>query len=70
MKLSLYGTLIEENDVNAYGSAIFFISNDVTGTLHIENSVIRNNHGGAWYALPGISMMTGTKQEIINSTIQ
>jgi len=70
MTLSLYGTLIEENDVNAYGSAIFLVSNDHTGTLHIENSTLRNNHGGSWYTLPGISMFTDTKQEIINSTIQ
>ena len=70
MTLSLYGTLIEENDVNAYGSAIFLVSNDHTGTLHIENSTLRNNHVGSWYTLPGISMFTDTKQEIINSTIQ
>jgi hypothetical protein len=68
--LSLYGTLIEENTVNAYGSAIFFVSNNHDGTLHIENSVIRNNHGGSWYTLPGISMHSDTRQEIINSIIQ
>ena len=68
--LSLYGTLIEENDVNAYGSAIFLVSNNHTGTLHIENSTLRNNHGGSWFTLPGISMFSDTKQEIINSTIQ
>jgi len=70
IKLSLYGTLIEENYVNAYGSAIFFVSNNHDGTLHIENSVLRNNHGGSWYFLPGISGFSDTKQEIINSTIQ
>jgi len=70
MKLSLYGTLIEENAVNAYGAAIFLVSNNHDGTLHIENSVLRNNHGGSWYVLPGISMFDDTKQEIVNSTIQ
>jgi hypothetical protein len=70
MTLSLYGTLIENNEVNSYGSAIFFISNDHTGTLHIEDSVIRNNRGGSWYELPGISMFSDTVQEIINSTIE
>jgi hypothetical protein len=70
MTLALYGTLIENNEVNSYGSAIFFISNDHTGTLHIEDSVIRNNFGGSWYELPGISMHSDTTREIINSTIE
>ena len=70
LKLSLYGTLIEENYVNAYGSAIFMVCDDHIGTLHIENSVLRSNHGGSWYFLPGISGFSDTKQEIINSTIQ
>jgi hypothetical protein len=70
MTLALYGTLIEHNEVNAYGSAIFFVSNDHTGTLHIEDSVLRNNIGGSWYTLPGISMHSDTTRQIINSTIQ
>ncbi|MBU1237306.1 MAG: hypothetical protein KJ634_01375 [Gammaproteobacteria bacterium] len=70
MTLALYGTLIEHNEVNAYGSAIFFVTNDHTGDLHIEDSVIRNNVGGSWYTLPGISMHSDTAREIINSTIE
>jgi hypothetical protein len=70
MTLALYGTLIENNQVNTHGSAIFFITNDHTGTLHIEDSVIRNNSGGYWYELPGISMHSDTNRQIVNSTIQ
>jgi hypothetical protein len=70
MTLALYGTLIEENQVNAYGSAIFFVTNDHSGTLHIEDSVLRHNLGGSWYELPGISMHSDTPRQIINSTIQ
>jgi hypothetical protein len=70
MTLALYGTLIEHNTVNAYGSAIFFVSNNHTGTLHVEDSVIRNNTGGSWYELPGISMFSDTIRQIVNSTIQ
>lgn len=70
LTLSIYGTLIENNQVNAYGSAIFFICNDRIGTLHIEDSTIRNNLGGSWYTLPGISMHSETVQEIVNSTLQ
>jgi hypothetical protein len=68
--LSLYGTKIEYNQVNAFGSAIFFISNNHTGTLHIENSVLRKNIGGSWYTLPGISMHEDTKRDVINSIIE
>ena len=70
MTLALFGTRIEENTVNTHGSAIFFVSNDHTGTLHIEDSVIQNNRGGSWYALPGISMHSDTRREIINSTLK
>jgi hypothetical protein len=70
MTLALYGTLIKDNEVNSYGSAIFFISNDHTGALHIEDSVISRNLGGSWYELPGISMHSDTTRQIINSTIE
>jgi hypothetical protein len=53
-----------------HGSAIFFITNDHTGTLHIEDSLIRKNSGGYWYELPGISMHSDTNRQIVNSTIQ
>ncbi|MBN1128452.1 MAG: hypothetical protein JXA71_05665 [Chitinispirillaceae bacterium] len=70
MTLSLCGTLIEHNKVTTHGSAIFFITNDHTGSLVIANSVIRNNTGGSWYELPGISMHPDTRREITNSTIE
>jgi hypothetical protein len=70
MTLSLCGILIEYNQVNAYGSAIFFVTNDHTGNLVITNSIIRNNSGGSWYTLPGISMHSDTRRDITNSTIE
>jgi hypothetical protein len=70
MTLSLCGTLIEQNRVNAYGAAIFFVSNNHDGTLRIEDSVIRDNIGGSWHILPGISMHDDTVQIINNSIIE
>jgi hypothetical protein len=70
MTLSLCGTLIEHNEVNAYGSGIFFVSNNHEGTLAIEDSVVRSNTGGGWNVLPGISMHDDTAQSTINSTIE
>ena len=70
MTLSLCGCLIDSNQVNAFGSAIFFVTDDHSGSIVIQNSVIRNNIGGSWYVLPGISMFDDTKRTIVNSTIE
>jgi hypothetical protein len=70
MTLSVCGTRIEANEVNAYGSAIFFVSNNHEGTLRVEDSVIRDNVGGGWNVLPGISMHEDTEQITQNSIIE
>lgn len=71
MTLTILGTLIEKNRVNAYGSAVFFVTNDHTGDIRIDNSVIQNNAGGSWYPVhPGISMHSDTKCVVTNSTIK
>ncbi len=70
MTLSICGTLIEHNDVKAYGSGIFFVTNDHSGDIRIVDSVVRDNTGGAWNVLPGISMHDDTKRDIRNSTIE
>jgi hypothetical protein len=70
MTLSVCGTRIEQNQVNAYGSAIFFVSNNHDGTLRIQDSVITDNTGGGWNVLPGISMHEDTAQVMSNATIE
>ena len=71
MTLTIQGSLIEKNEVNAFGSAVFFVSNDHTGNIKIDSSVIHNNIGGSWYPLyPGISMHSDTKCEVTNSTVE
>jgi hypothetical protein len=68
--LSVCGTRIERNEVNAYGSAIFFVSNSHTGVLRVEDSVIRDNEGGGWNVLPGISMHEDTERLTVDSIIE
>jgi hypothetical protein len=71
MTLSIGGTRIEHNVVNAYGAAIFFVTNDHTGDIRIEDSVIRENSGGSWYPLyAGISMHGDTPCVVVNSVIE
>ncbi|WP_434388526.1 hypothetical protein [Melittangium boletus] len=71
MTLSLCGTRIEHNEVNAHGSAIFFVSNDHSGDVRIDRSVIRDNTGGSWYAkFPQISSHADTPIVVTQSTIE
>ena len=71
MTLSLCGTIIEENEVNAHGSAIFFVSNDHSGNIVIDRSTITNNRGGSWYpTYPQISNHDDTPIEVTDSVIE
>ena len=71
MTLTVLGTLIEYNEVNEHGSAIFFVSNDHTGNIVIDNSVITNNSGGSWYPVfDGISMHSDTPIAVTDSIIE
>jgi hypothetical protein len=71
MTLSVCGTRIENNEVNAHGSAIFFVSNDHSGNVVIDRSVITNNIGGSWYpTYPQISNHSDTPIDVTTSIIR
>lgn len=71
MTLSLCGTAVEANDVVQHGSGIFFVTNNHTGDVRIENSVVRGNTGGTWYAVqPQISTHDDTPIVVVNSVIE
>lgn len=70
MTLTVLGCLMEYNEVNAYGAAIFFVTNDHSGNIIIRSTTIRDNIGGSWHILPGISMHDDTRRDITNSTIE
>jgi hypothetical protein len=70
MTLSLCGTVIENNHVNAHGAAIFFISNNHTGNIELEDTTIRNNCGGSWYQEVGISRHEDTPVSESNVTYE
>jgi len=71
MTLVVLGSRIEQNEVNAYGSAIFFVTNDHSGNIKIHDSTIRNNIGGSWYPVyPAISMHRDTQIDVKNSVIE
>ncbi|ACY14126.1 hypothetical protein [Haliangium ochraceum] len=71
MTLSLCGTLIEHNEVVQHGSAIFFVSNDHSGDVRIDQSIITDNSGGSWYpTYPQISGHSDTPIEVSDSTLE
>ncbi|MGQ1911252.1 hypothetical protein ACT3CE_15880 [Marinifilum sp. RC60d5] len=71
MSLNISGSKIEYNEVVQHGSAIFFVTNDHSGDIKINNSVIQNNIGGSWYPVyPAISMHSDTQIEVNNSIIE
>jgi hypothetical protein len=68
MTLSVCGTRIERNRVNAFGSGIFFVSNNHDGVLSLDRSIVRKNRGGGWNVLPGVSMHEDTVQDVVSTT--
>lgn len=71
MTLSLCGTRIEDNEVVTHGSAIFFVSNDHSGDIRIDRSVITHNLGGSWYpTYPQISNHDDTPITVTDSVIE
>lgn len=71
MTLRVYGSKIIQNEVNAFGSAIFFVSNNRTGNIVIRDSYIKDNIGGSWYTqFNGISAHDDTPIEVVDSVIE
>ena len=69
--LNVAGTLIENNKANEGGSAIFFVSNNKTGTITITNSITRNNPRGTFETanLPGFYVIAKQPAVIVDSQI-
>jgi hypothetical protein len=71
MTLSLCGVAIHDNNVVQHGASIFFVTNNHTGDVRIDRSVLTNNTGGSWYTqYPTISAHDDTPIEVIDSTIE
>lgn len=70
MVLTVDGSQLSGNQVNAFGSAIFFVSDNHTGSIAITDSTITGNIGGSWYpAYPQISAFADTPITVTNSKI-
>ena len=70
LTLSVCGSVLERNQAEAFGAAIFFVSNNHDGTLRIRDSRVSGNLGGSWHVLPGIAMHDDTRREIVGSVLE
>ena len=69
--LNVTSSLIENNMANEGGSAVFFVSNNMTGSITIKDSITRNNPRGTFETpnLPGFYVIAKGPAQIINSQI-
>lgn len=68
--LSLCGTEMTDNDAIEGGGAIFFVSNNRTGHLRIDRSVLRRNPSHGFETLPGIFVLAAEPPIVTASTIE
>ena len=69
--LNIISSLLENNQANEGGSAVFFVSNNMTGSLTVEDSLTRKNPRGTFETpdLPGFYVIAKGPAQLINSQI-
>jgi hypothetical protein len=70
--LTLDGTVVENNHAEEGGGAVFFVSNDRTGTMTVRNSRLSHNRSDGFETagLPGIFFLGATHPTITASTLK
>ncbi|GIH16937.1 hypothetical protein Raf01_51090 [Rugosimonospora africana] len=69
--LKIAGSIIENNHANEGGGAVFYVSNDRTGTMSIDSSTLRGNRSDGFETsgLPGIFFLGAHKPTVTGSTL-
>src|SRR5512140_2305051 len=69
--MNITSSLLENNKANEGGSAVFFVSNDKSGTITITDSITRNNPKGTFEtpSLPGFYVIAKQPAKVVNSQI-
>jgi hypothetical protein len=69
--IRIAGSIIEHNDAVEGGGAVFFVSNDRTGTMSIEDSILRNNRSDGFETrgYPGIFFLGASPPTTPGSTL-
>ena len=66
----ILGTLIEDNAANEGGGGVFYVSNDRSGNLIIDDSVLRRNVSGRFENYPGIFYLGSGPPQITDSVVE
>jgi hypothetical protein len=69
--LRIAGCVVSDNHAREGGGAVFFVSNDRTGTLTIEGSTLRHNPNDQFHTagLPGIFFLGARPPTVSHSTL-
>jgi hypothetical protein len=69
--LNITSSLLENNMANEGGSAVFFVSNNKTGSISLTDSITRNNPRGAFETadLPGFFVIAKAPAQLNNSQV-
>jgi predicted outer membrane repeat protein len=72
MSLSIGGSLFEDNHANEGGGAIFFVSDDRTGTMAVTHSTLErdSNQGFQTAGLPGIFFLGARRPTVTHSNLR
>jgi hypothetical protein len=70
--LTLCGVSMHDNTANEGGGAIFFVSNDRSGSLVIQDSVLSHNPSAGFetQGYPGIFVLASGPPTVMNSTLE
>ena len=72
MTLTIAGSEFTDNHANEGGGAIFFVSNDRTGTMSIRSSTLTDNPNDVFHTpgLPGIYFLGARRPTITRSVLR
>lgn len=72
MSLSIGGSVFESNHANEGGGAIFFVSDDRSGTLAIRHSTLKSNHNDRFQTagLPGVFFLGARRPTVTESVLR
>jgi hypothetical protein len=70
--VTIAGSVIENNHANEGGGAVFFVSNDRTGTMRIEGSTLRRNPSDKFETrgFKGIFFLGARNPTVVDSTLE
>jgi hypothetical protein len=68
--LTVSGSIINDNSAREGGGAIFFVSNNRTGTLRIQHSTLAADPSGVFHNYPGIFYLGHGKPVLIDAKLQ